>query len=135
MEKYQISRILEVFDGSSFEGIIDLGMGVYLKKKIFLTGILSPTINKENEKEYWKQAKDKLSYYLRHATSGCVYIHVEETHDDYVYGIIYTNEFDDSLNWIMFLKGYVWDDGISLPEIENKKRETYTLNTPSTRLK
>jgi hypothetical protein len=134
MDKYQISRVLEVFDGSSFEGIIDLGMGVYLKKKIFLSGILSP-INNENEKEYWQQAKDKLTYYLRHAVSGCVYVHVDEYHDDYVYGVVYTNEFENSLNWIMFLKGYVWDDGIDLPSQENKKRETYVLNTPNTRLK
>lgn len=134
MDKYQISRVLEVFDGSSFEGIIDLGMGVYLKKKIFLSGILSP-INNENEEEYWEQAKHKLTYYLRHATGGCVYIHVDEYHDDYVYGIIYTNEFDDSINWTMFLKGYVWDNGIDLPKQENKKRETYVLNTPNKRLK
>lgn len=134
MEKYQISRVLEVFDGSSFEGIIDLGMGVYLKKKIFLSGIISP-INNENEKEYWQQAKYKLKYYLRHATSGCVYVHVDEYHDDFVYGVIYTNEFDDSLNWIMFLKGYVWDNGIELPVEDNRKRETYVLNTPESRLK
>lgn len=134
MDKYQISRVLEVYDGSSFEGIIDLGMGVYLKKKIFLSGILSP-INNENEKEYWQQAKYKLTYYLRHSTSGCVYIHVDEYHDDYVYGVVYTNEFEESLNWIMFLKGYVWDNGIELPAQENKKRETYVLNTPDTRLK
>ena len=134
MDKYQISRVLEVFDGSSFEGIIDLGMGVYLKKRIFLSGILSP-INSEDQKEYWKQAKDKLTYYLRHATSGCVYIHVDEYHDDYVYGVVYTNEFEESLNWIMFLKGYAWDNGIELPAQENKKRETYVLNTPDTRLK
>lgn len=134
MDRYQISRVLEVFDGSSFEGIIDLGMGVYLKKKIFLTGILSP-INNETEKEYWQQAKDKLTYYLRHSTSGCVCIHIDEYHDDYVYGVVYTNEFDDSLNWTMFLKGYVWDDGINFPKQENKKRKTYVLNTPDTRLK
>lgn len=134
MSNYQISRVLEVFDGSSFEGIIYLGMGVYLKKKIFLSGITSP-INNENEKEYWQQATDKLIYYLRHATSGCVYIHVDEYHDDYVYGVVYTNEFEDSLNWIMFLKGYVWDNGILLPEDNNKKRETYVLNTPESRLK
>ena len=134
MDKYQISRVLEVFDGSSFEGIIDLGMGVYLKKKIFLSGILSP-INNENEKEYWKQAKDKLNYYLRHATSGNVYIHVDEYCDDYVYGIVYTNEFENSINWIMFLYGYVWDNGIELPEDNERKRETYVLSTPQTRLK
>jgi hypothetical protein len=135
MEKYQISRVLEVFDGSSFEGIIDLGMGVYLKKKIFLNGIKSP-INNENEKEYWQQAKYKLTYYLRHATSGCVYIHVDEYHDDYVYGLVYTNELDYSLNYYMFLRGYVWDNGIELPVDNNEKKEIYVLNTPqSMRLK
>jgi hypothetical protein len=130
MDKYQISRVLEVFDGSTFEGIINLGMGVYLKKKIFLSGIISPSINNENEKLYWLQARNKLRYYLRDTSSKKVYIHVNEYHDDYVYGDVYTNEFEDSLNWIMFLKGYVWDNGIELPEDNERKRETYVLNTP-----
>jgi outer membrane protein assembly factor BamB len=134
MKKYQITRVLEVFDGSSFEGIIDLGMGVYLKKTIFLSGIISP-INNENEKEYWQQAKGKLQYYLRNAVDLNVYIDIEEYRDDYVYGIVYTNESDESLNWNMFLKGYVWDNGIVLPTDNNKKRETYVLNTPKERLK
>jgi len=135
MNKYQISRVLEVFDGSTFEGIIDLGMGVYLKKKIFLSGIVSPSINNDNEKLYWKQAKDKLQYYLRYATNRKVCIQVDEYHNDYVYGFVYTDEFEDSINWIMFLYGYVWDNGIVLPEDNERKRETYVLNTPSTRLK
>lgn len=135
MNKYQISRVLEVFDGSTFEAIIDLGMGVYLKKKIFLSGITSPSINNDNEKLYWKQAKDNLQYYLRNVVNRKVYIQVNDYHDDYVYGFVYTDEFEDSLNWIMFLKGYVWDNGIVLPEDNERKKETYVLNTPSTRLK
>jgi len=39
MNKYQISRILEVFDGSTFEGIIDLGMESILRKKYFYLGL------------------------------------------------------------------------------------------------
>jgi len=135
MDKYQISRVLEVFDGSSFEGIINLGMGIYLKKTIFLSGIISPSIDNENEKEYWQQAKDKLHYYLRYATGRKVYIQIDEYHDDYVYGFVYTDEFEDSLNWIMFLYGYVWDNGIDLPRDDERKRETYVLSTPKSRLK
>jgi len=135
MGKYQISRVLEVFDGSSFEGIINLGMGIYLKKTIFLSGIISPSIDNENEKEYWQQAKDKLHYYLRYATGRKVYIQIDEYHDDYVYGFVYTDEFEDSLNWIMFLYGYVWDNGIDLPRDDERKRETYVLSTPKSRLK
>jgi hypothetical protein len=120
MYKYQISRVLEVFDGSSFEGIINLGMGVYLKKKIILSGIHSPSLNIESEKDYAIRARDKLHYYIRKVP---VYIEVEEYHDDNVWGKLYTDEFEDSINWIMFLKGYVWEKG------DNKKYNTLVLNS------
>jgi endonuclease YncB( thermonuclease family) len=120
MYKYQISRVLEVFDGSSFEGIINLGMGVYLKKKIILSGIHSPSLNIESEKDYAIRAKDKLHYYIRKVP---VYIEVEEYHDDNVWGKLYTDEFEDSINWIMFLKGYVWE------KEDNKKYNTLVLNS------
>jgi len=34
----------------------------------------------------------------------------------------------------MFLYGYVWDNGIDLPRDDERKRETYVLSTPKTRL-
>lgn len=120
MYKYQISRVLEVFDGSSFEGIINLGMGVYLKKKIILTNIYSPSLNIESEKDYAIRAKDKLHYFIRKTP---LYLEVEEYHDDNVWGKVYTDEFEDSINWIMFLKGYVWEKG------DNKKYNTLVLNS------
>lgn len=120
MYKYQISRVLEVFDGSSFEGIINLGMGVYLKKKIILTDIYSPSLNIESEKDYAIRAKDKLHYFIRKTP---LYLEVEEYHDDNVWGKVYTDEFEDSINWIMFLKGYVWEKG------DNKKYNTLVLNS------
>lgn len=120
MYKYQISRVLEVFDGSSFDGIINLGMGVYLKKKIILTDIHSPSLNIESEKDYAIRARDKLHYFIRKSP---LYLEVEEYHDDNVWGKVYTNEFEDSINWIMFLKGYVWEKG------DNKKYNTLVLNS------
>jgi hypothetical protein len=120
MYKYQVSRVLEVFDGSSFEGIINLGMGVYLKKKIILIDIHPPSLNIESEKDYAIRARDKLYYYLRKPP---VYLEVEEYHDDNVWGKVYTDEFEDSINWIMFLKGYVWE------KKDNKKYNTLVLNS------
>lgn len=121
MYKYQISRVIEIYDGSSFEGILNLGMGVYLKKKIILSDIDSPSFDNEDEKKYAIRAKDKLSFYIRKCP---IYIEVDEYHDETVWGKIYTDEFEDSINYIMFLKGYVWDK-----ENENKKRYTFTLNS------
>jgi endonuclease YncB( thermonuclease family) len=120
MYKYQISRVLEVFDGSSFDGIINLGMGVYLKKKIILTDIHSPSLNIESEKDYAIRARDKLHYFIRKSP---LYLEVEEYHDDNVWGKVYTDEFEDSINWIMFLKGYVWE------KEDNKKYNTLVLNS------
>lgn len=134
MYEYQISRVLDVFDGYSFEGIIDLGMGVYLKKVIYLSGICSPSINNEEQKDYGIQARNKLKYYLRNATKGEVTICVDDYHDDTVYGIVYNKDFDDSVNWIMFLKGYVWDDGISRPRLADQPMELFVLNTPKDKL-
>lgn len=120
MYKYQISRVLEVFDGSSFEGIINLGMGVYLKKKIILSDIHPPSMNKESEKEYAIRAREKLHYYIRKSP---IYLEVDDYHDDIVWGKIYTDEFEESINWIMFLKGYVWEKG------DNKEYQTFVLNS------
>jgi endonuclease YncB( thermonuclease family) len=120
MYKYQISRVIEVFNGSSFEGIINLGIGVYLKKKIILTDIHSPSLNIESEKDYAIRARDKLHYFIRKTP---VYLEVEQYHDDNVWGKVYTNEFQDSINWIMFLKGYVWE------KKDNKKYNTLVLNS------
>jgi endonuclease YncB( thermonuclease family) len=123
MYKYQISRVLEVFDGSSFEGIINLGMGVYLKKKVYLSGIHSPSPSSldEREKKYGLNAKNKLHYFIRKYP---VYLEVDEYHDDYVYGKIYTDDFYDSINHIMFLKGYVWE------KEDNKSYNLLVLSTP-----
>lgn len=120
MYKYQISRVLEVFDGCSFEGIINLGMGVYLKKRIILVDIHSPSLNIEDEKEYAIRAKEKLMYYIRKPP---IYLEVEEYHDDDVWGKIYTEEFEDSINWVLYLKGYVWEKS------DDKIYKTFTLNS------
>jgi len=134
MYEYQISRVLDVYDGHSFEGIIDLGMGVYLKKVIYLSGIICPSINNEEQKNYGIQARNKLNYYLRNATEGEVTITVDSYHNDTVYGVVYTKDFEDSINWIMFLKGYVWDDGICLPRKKDQPMELFVLNTPKDKL-
>lgn len=67
MGKYQISRILEVFDGSSFECVINLGMGVYLKKTVVMTDIYSPSPDSLNDQEklYGIRARDKLKFFTR----------------------------------------------------------------------
>jgi hypothetical protein len=120
MYKYQISRVIEVFDGCSFEGIINLGMGVYLKKKIILADIHSPSLDIESEKNYALRAKEKLNYYMRKLP---IYLEVDEYYDDVVLGKVYTDEFDDSINRIMYLKGYVWEKS------EEKDHKTFTLNS------
>lgn len=129
--KYQISRVLKVFDGSAFEAVIDLGMGVYLKKKIYLTGITSPKYEEDND--YFLQAQTNLSLFLRNSVRGKVFIEIDEYHDDSVWGTIYTDEYEDSINWIMYLRGYVWDDGICDEDVKSN-RELYVLNTPITKL-
>jgi len=129
--KYQISRVLKVFDGSAFEAVIDLGMGVYLKKKIYLTGITSPKY--EDDNDYFLQAQTNLSHFLRNCIRGKVFIEIDEYHDDNVWGTIYTDEYEDSINWIMYLRGYVWDDGICDSDIKSN-RKIYVLNTPITKL-
>ena len=130
MQEYQISRVIDVFDGHSFEGIINLGMGVYLKKVIYLSGVCSPSINNEEQKYYGIQARNKLKYYLRNATKGEVTISIDDYCEDIAHGVVYTKDFDDPINWIMFLKGYVWDDGIRRPRQEYQKMGLFVLNTP-----
>jgi len=123
MYKYQISRVLEVFDGSSFECVINLGMGVYLKKTVIMNDIHPPSPNSldEREKAYGIRARDKLKCFISRSP---VYLEVEEYHDDYVYGKVYTDDFEDSLNYIMFLKGYVWGKGD-----KNKYYQLFVLNS------
>lgn len=124
MYKYQISRVLEVFDGQSFEAIVDLGMGVYLKRTIILDKIHSPSPDSQNsvEKEYGVVAKDKLSYYLRKKP---IHVMVIEYDNDKIYGEVYNEEFEDSINHIMFIKGYVWSK-----KENDDKYETWILNYP-----
>jgi len=123
MYKYQISRVIEVFDGSSFECVINLGMGVYLKKTVIMTDIHPPSPNSSNEREklYGIRARDKLKIFI-HKTS--VYLEVEEYHDECVYGKVYTDKFEDSLNYIMRLKGYVWEKGN-----DDKDYQLFVLNS------
>lgn len=133
MYKYQISRVLEVFDGSSFEAVIDLGMGVYLKKVIYLSGIDSPD-PKSTDREtkfYAYNATNKLRHYIKDDLVGTLYVEVIDYHDDYLWGDIYTEQFDHSINKQMYLMGYVWDNGIDLTKEELPKvRELYVLSTP-----
>lgn len=133
MYKYQISRVLEVFDGSSFEAVIDLGMGVYLKKVIYLSGIMSPD-PKSTDREtkfYAYNAMNKLRHYIKNDLVGKLYIEINDYHDDYVWGDIYTDQFDHSINKQMYLMGYVWDSGINLTKEElPKTRELFVLSTP-----
>lgn len=98
-------------------------MGVYLKKIIYLSGIHSPSPLSldEREKKYGINAKNKLHYFIRKYP---VYLEVDEYHDDYVYGKIYTDDFYDSINHIMFLKGYVWE------KEDNKSYNLLVLSTP-----
>jgi hypothetical protein len=125
MDKYQISRVLKVFDGSSFECVINLGMGVYLKKTVVMTDIYPPSPDSLNnqEKLYGIRARDKLKFFTRKTP---IYIEIDKYHDDCVYGKVYTEDFDDSLNYIMFLKGYVWEKGD-----ENKDYQLFVLNSLS----
>ena len=134
MYKYQISRVLEVFDGMSFEGIIDLGMGVYLKKTIILSGIISPSIDKNSDDyEYGIQAKNKLQYFLRNCLRELVTVQVTDYHDECIWGHVNTKELDQQygydLNYVMYMKGYVWDNGLVLDR-DGRKMNTYVLNTP-----
>ena len=135
MYKYQISRVLEVFDGVSFQGIIDLGMGVYLKKKIILSGLISPSVDKDSDEyEYGMQAKVKLEYFLRNCLREVTTVQVNEYHDECVWGSVNTEELDQKygydVNYVMYMKGYVWDNGLVLDRDDTKKRHTYVLNTP-----
>lgn len=135
MYKYQISRVLEVFDGVSFQGIIDLGMGVYLKKKIILSGLISPSVDKDSDEyEYGMQARSKLEYFLRNCLREVMTVQVTEYHDECVWGSVNTEELDQKygydINYVMYMKGYVWDNGLVLDRDDNKKRHTYVLNTP-----
>jgi hypothetical protein len=124
MYKYEISRVIAIFDGSSFECVINLGMGVYLKKNIMMSDIHSPSPNSldENEKQYGLRAKEKLNYYIRKPP---IYLEVDKYYDNIVWGKVYTDEFDDSINWIMYLKGYVWE------RTDEHEHKTFTLNSLS----
>lgn len=135
MYKYQISRVLEVFDGVSFQGIIDLGMGVYLKKKIILSGLISPSMDKDSDEyEYGIQARSKLEYFLRNCLREVMTVQVTEYRDECVWASVNTEELDQkygyNVNYVMYMKGYVWDNGLVLDRDDNKKRHTYVLTTP-----
>jgi hypothetical protein len=119
MYRYKISYVLEVLSGSSFMAILDLGMGIYLKKHIIMTGIFSPRMNNEKERPYALRSIEKLKDFL---SGPNLSIELEDYHDDKIFGKIYTDQFDDSINWIMYLKGYVW-------EKENENNNTITLNS------
>lgn len=124
MHKYQVSRILEVFNGHSFESVIDLGMGVYLKKNVILDKIHSPCLNSsdENEIKYALSAKEKLSFYLRKKP---IYLIVNEYDNETIHAEVYSEMYDQSINDLMFIGGYVWE------KRDNADYKVWVLNYPS----
>lgn len=112
MYEYNI-KLTRIIDGDTVEGMIDLGFGIHVKKKIRLSGIDAPetrlqrkikdVMQREKEKQMGLMAKAKLRELLK-GQSITVKTELDKTGKfGRVLGTLYTHENETPLNINNFL--------------------------------
>ncbi|MDX8383146.1 MAG: thermonuclease family protein [Ghiorsea sp.] len=115
--------ISHVVDGDTVDAHIDLGFGIFTKRRIRLSGIDAPesrTLNID-EKKYGIEAKTWLSSLLKNERTCTIKTELDSVGKVVrVLGAIYVEQFDTSVNEEMIRLGYA-------TRYEGKKKESWEI--------